>query len=249
MLASSSKPCQGQEQYLLYKTINKNGVTLDNRHIIPYNRKLVLKCQAYINIEWCNQSNSIKYQFKYIHNGYDWVIATIIPTENESSSQVKHIDEIKQYFDGIYIYVTLSPAVERLYFHLENEKSVIFDDSDVIDDILSKTTVKDSMFTSWMGANKKYVSARDLTYAQFVSKFVYISGNICWKPRKLGYTIGRLSGNRCFKNDVNFHQGIMTVNNVIYPTFREACFAMRFIEDDREYIEAIKETNELGAGY
>ncbi|KAF1870534.1 hypothetical protein Lal_00025652 [Lupinus albus] len=61
-----------QDGYPIYKsrdngqTIDKNGVTLDNRHLIPYNRKLVLKYQAHINIECCNQRNSIKYLFKLL---------------------------------------------------------------------------------------------------------------------------------------------------------------------------------------
>ena len=41
-----------------------------------------------------------------------------------------------------------SPIVERLYFHLPDENSVIFEDGDGIDVLLSKPTVKESMFTS-----------------------------------------------------------------------------------------------------
>ncbi|XP_019438873.1 PREDICTED: uncharacterized protein LOC109344563 [Lupinus angustifolius] len=78
-----------QEGYPIYRrrgngqTIDKNGVTLNNRHVVPYNRKLFLKYQAHINIEWYNQSSSIKYLFKYINKGNDRVNAAIIPTENE----------------------------------------------------------------------------------------------------------------------------------------------------------------------
>jgi len=28
--------------------------------------------------------------------------------------------------------------------------------------------------------------------------------------------------------------------NVVYPTFRDACFALGFLQDDKEYVEAIK---------
>ena len=31
-----------------------------------------------------------------------------------------------------------------------------------------------------------------------------------------------------------------------YPTYREACFAMGFLQDDREYVEAIKEAKDKG---
>ncbi|KAF1859858.1 hypothetical protein Lal_00028041 [Lupinus albus] len=252
---------------------DKIEAVVKNYHISLWEPQLQ-EGQSYVG-ENFDVSNSIKYLFKYIHKGYDRVTATIIPTENESSSQVQNIDEIKQYLDCTYMSPCetcwrifsfsihgRSPAVERLYFHLENEQSIIFDDSDVIDDILSKPTVKYSMFTSWMEANKQYVGVKDLTYAQFVSKFVYINHNRCWKPRKQGYTIGRLiwvppSIGELFylrmmlnsiKGPCNY-EDIRTVNNVIYPTFRETCFAMGFLEDDREYIEAIKEADEWGSGY
>jgi hypothetical protein len=37
---------------------------------------------------------------------------------------------------------------------------------------MTKATIKDSMFIAWMDANKKYSDAKELTYTQFVSKFV-----------------------------------------------------------------------------
>jgi len=32
-------------------TVTKNGVCLDNRSMVPYNRKLLLKYQAHINVD------------------------------------------------------------------------------------------------------------------------------------------------------------------------------------------------------
>lgn len=51
-----------QDGYSLYKrkdngnVIEKNDVFLDNCYVIPYNLKLLLRYQAHINIEWCNQT-------------------------------------------------------------------------------------------------------------------------------------------------------------------------------------------------
>jgi hypothetical protein len=42
-----------------------------------------------------------------------------------------------------------------------------------MENVLEKASVTESMFTAWLQANKDYESARLLTYAQFVTRFVY----------------------------------------------------------------------------
>ena len=83
--------------------IEKNGVIVDNRYIVPYNPRLLRKYQAHINIEWCNQSTSIKYLFKYINKGYDRVTAVLIDEDNDQTENGgTHNDEIKEYLDCRY---------------------------------------------------------------------------------------------------------------------------------------------------
>lgn len=83
--------------------ILKNGIQVDNRNVVPYNAKLLTKYQAHINMEWCNQSTSIKYLFKYINKGYDRITAAIVPSDDGTSNQPQNIDEIKQYIDCRYV--------------------------------------------------------------------------------------------------------------------------------------------------
>ena len=155
-----------------------------------------------------------------------------------------------------------SPAVERLYFHLENQQPVYWTDSQQIGAVLSKSTIKESMFTAWMHSNKIYPYGRDLTYPQYVSKFVYVACKRCWQPRKQGNTIGMFiwvppsSGELFYLRMMlssakgpQSYKDIRTVDNVVYDTFRKACFAKGFLGSDQEFISALREANSWGTAH
>ncbi|XP_058734290.1 uncharacterized protein LOC131606021 [Vicia villosa] len=255
--------------------IQKNGFSFDNRHVVPYNTRFLLKYHAHINMEWCNQITSIKYLFKYIHKGFDRIGATISTSNNNSGIDREPVDEIKQYLDCRYVSPSEAcwriysynihgrkPAVERMYYHLVGEQAVYYPDHARMENILEKASVTESMFTAWFVANAKYEEARSLTYGQFVTKFVYEKKSRTWKPRKKGFTIGRLiwvpptTGELFYlrlmltvvKGPLTFEE-IRKVGGTQLDTFRDACFAMGFLEDDREYIGAIREASEWGSGH
>jgi len=52
-------------------SIQKNGVTLDNRNVVPYSPMLLMRYEGHINTEYYNKSNSIEYLFKYVTKGPD----------------------------------------------------------------------------------------------------------------------------------------------------------------------------------
>jgi hypothetical protein len=68
-----------EKGFLVYKRrddgryIKKGKIEVDNRYVVPYNIDLLVKFEAHINVEWCNMSRSVKYIFKYIHKGVDYV--------------------------------------------------------------------------------------------------------------------------------------------------------------------------------
>lgn len=133
-----------EDGYLIYKcrdndlTVEKNNVPLDNQYMVPYNLRLLSKYGAHINVEWCNQSRSIKWLFKYVNKGHDQVSVAFYQGQvNESSDQ--NVDEIKMYYDCRYrspceaVWIIFGfdisyrdPAVEKLHFHFPNEQLITF---------------------------------------------------------------------------------------------------------------------------
>ena len=149
-----------------------------------------------------------------------------------------------------------------MFFHLEGDNSVYYTDYELIDEVLDKPTVKESMFTAWMEANKAYPEAKNLTYSQFLSKFVYDKRYRRWRPRKRGNTIGRLIWVPPSTGELYFlrmmlivvkgptcYEDIKFVGGKVQDSFRDACFEMGFLNDDKEYVAAIDEAKNWGSGH
>nr|GFA44127.1 hypothetical protein [Tanacetum cinerariifolium] len=159
------------------KFVEKNRVRLDNGFIVPYNSYLLKKCQAHINVEWCNQAGSINYLFKYINKGPHTAKIQVGDRDNKAPSNVEVVDEIK---------------VERLPFHLLGQQQMVYDEEDDIDDVLNKPSVASTKFLAWMDINITPDLAKTLTYAKFPTKFVWIAQKRIWQERKRGYAVGRI---------------------------------------------------------
>ncbi|XP_035842021.1 uncharacterized protein LOC110923632 [Helianthus annuus] len=249
-------------------TVMKKGVQLDNRSVVPYNKGLLKRYQAHINVEWCNQAGSIKYLFKYINKGPDRATA-VLYTDSTGTSNQKINDEIKQYYDCRYISACEAswrifanevhyryPAVMRLPFHLPGQHNVVYGEHDDIEDVLNKPSVASSIFLQWMRLNERDEEARKLSYVEFPTKYVWNLKDRRWQVRKKYKTVGRVhsvsiaSGEpyylRILLNKVRgpkSFEEIRTVNGQVFPTFKDACYAMGLLDDDNEYVEAIKEAS------
>ena len=73
-------------QFIKETIVEKNVIHLDNCCVIPYNPLLLIMFQSHINIEWCNQWNSIKYLFKYIIKECDCVTAKLYNANQNSKN-------------------------------------------------------------------------------------------------------------------------------------------------------------------
>ncbi|XP_058784406.1 uncharacterized protein LOC131659198 [Vicia villosa] len=149
-----------------------------------------------------------------------------------------------------------------MFYHLIGEKAVYYTDHERMENILEKESVTESMFSLLLIANGLYEEAAQLTYGQFVSKFVYDKKKRTRKPRKKGFTIGRLIWVPPTTGELYYlrmmltivkgpktYEDIQKVGDTQYHTFREAGFAMGFLTDDREYIGAIIEASVWGSGH
>ncbi|XP_076949291.1 uncharacterized protein LOC143621888 [Bidens hawaiensis] len=270
------------EGYPLYRRRNsgqfvqKGDVQLDNRSVVPYNNKLLKRYQAHINVEWCNQASSIKYLFKYINKGPDR--ATVYFSKNNTQTDVEQpqIDEIKQFYDcrcisaceatwrifGYDVHYRM-PSVTRLPFHLPGQQHIVYGANDDLDNVLDKSeSVASSMFTSWMKCNEKFSDARNLSYVEFPTKFVWHAKPHCWQPRKTRFSVGTIhavspaAGEAYFlrillnkvKGPRSFEE-IRTVNGRLQPSFRDACYSLGLLDDDQEYNEAIEEASHSALGH
>ncbi|XP_048634098.1 uncharacterized protein LOC106404100 [Brassica napus] len=269
--------------------VEKKGIQLDNRFVVPYNKSLLLRYNAHINVEWCNQTRSIKYLFKYINKGTDRITATVTQksstteatgaetretnnprgegetTTDEGAEAV--VDEIKNYFEARYISACesswrilafpthyRSTPVENLTFHLEGEQPVIYKERDSVESVLARVQNSKTMFLAWFVCCERYPEARDLTYAELPTRFVYDGKQKEWNPRKKGFAIGRLapvspsSGQKYFLrvllNKVRgprCYDDIKTVEGIVHPSYEDACYKLGLLDDDKEYIEGLKE--------
>ncbi|KAL4609927.1 hypothetical protein ACB092_08G015800 [Castanea dentata] len=230
--------------------VERNGVKLDNRFIVPHNIDLL----------------SIKYLFKYITKGPDR--ATLILEENlhvDASIGMQNMtdtDEVKGYLNCRYVSaIETCWRIFELSFHIENQQPDVFKDSEYLDDVIDRPEIRKSKITEWMKANELYEEARELTYSEFPTKWVWHKRDKEWRLRKSGRCIGRIyyaypASGECFylrmllnvvKGARSFKE-VRTINNVVYSDFRSACYALGLLDDDKEWHKALNHASHWASG-
>ncbi|CAN1189512.1 ATP-dependent DNA helicase PIF1 [Linum perenne] len=222
-------------------TTTKSGKCLDNRYVVPYNRYLIVKYQAHINI-----------LFKYITKGPDRSKVVAEPTSN---------DEIAQYLDcrSISCYEAIwrlfeyqiherNPSVVRLCIHMPHSQSISFQPSQTVRSIIGRPGITNTMLTQWFVLNQRDSSARKYTYDQIPNAYVWSTQLDDWSPRKQGFAIGRIPSVPAASGDIfylrmllgkisgafNF-KDLRTLHGVVYENYQHTCQAMGLLSTDDEW--------------
>ncbi|XP_071704044.1 uncharacterized protein [Rutidosis leptorrhynchoides] len=183
-------------------------------------------------------------------------------------------DEINEYYSCRYLsaceaawrifnyeIVFRSPAVYRLSFHLPNQQPIVYDGDDCMEQVINKPSVGASQFIEWMKYNEENPDGRQYTYVEFPRHYVWNATPRKWSKRQGQKTVARLhyvhpkSGEayylRIMLNKVRgptCYEDLRTIDGIIYDTFKEACYAMGLLDDDKEYIASIKEVHQWSTG-
>eukprot|EP00798_Chlamydomonas_sp_ICE-L_P013350 gene13350-19192_t len=187
------------------KAVNHGGerrtVTLDNQHVVPYNRALSAKYEAHINVEHCATVRRLKYLYKYVYKGHDRAQVAFINKGPQGQVQdvaavVAPRDEIAEYLDGRYVGACEAiwrlfsfhlheqgPHVQRLAVHLDGQLPVTFEDTSIIDQVVASEQPQ-STLTAWFKLNQDDQNARQHLYHDIPQHYVFNTKEKLWTKRQ-----------------------------------------------------------------
>ena len=237
-----------QNSITAQKYYSGTAYTITSANVVPYNPYLLARFNCHINVERCSNIGVVKYLFKYIFKGADRGIVSI---------QNNH-DEIMQYKSGRYICPVEaawrilkfdlhynSHSVLRLPVHLPNEQNVTFEEDDDIEGLLDSQ--QDSKLTKFFELCRTDSACSTMLYPNIVLNYIWDKGAKRWKRRvnlrgktvARIYTVSPIEGERYYlrmlllkvRGPKSFKH-LLTVNDQVYGTFKEACVAYGLLKDD-----------------
>ncbi|CAJ0641618.1 4542_t:CDS:2 [Entrophospora sp. SA101] len=252
------------------KTVEVRGATLDNRWVVPYNPYLSTRYDCHINVEICSSITAVKYLFKYVYKGHDRATVEIRRQNHKQESN----DEISLYLDARYVSASeaswrlfhyrlhdRSPAVVHLQVHLPGQHRVIFRDDECLENVVERANSEKTTLTAWFQANTLYPEARELTYGNFPTQWVYNRQTNKWSPRQHENVIGRMyfvspmAGKRYYLRillnvvcGATSFENLHTVNGVLYNTFKEACAILGLLQNGEEWDQCLAEAAQVQTG-
>ena len=117
------------------------------------------------------------------------------------------------------------------------------------------------MLTMWFEANKKYPQARQTTYLNFPTYWVWNYSSRSWIVSEKGSSIGQLSfahpncGERYYLRmlltkiyGATSFEDIPTICGILHTAFKSACMALGLLDDDGEWHAALTEASTWASG-
>ena len=154
------------------------------------------------------------------------------------------------------------PHIYRLPVHLEDQQLVFYNADDNVDDVMERGATKETPLTAWFKVNQTNPLARNTTYQDFPTTWVFEKTPKIWKPRQRGNALGRMyfaspsAGERFYIRllltvvpGATSFANLRTINGVMYDTFKETCFALGLLENDNEWIQCLTEASQMQLGY
>ena len=252
--------------------VEKNGVTLDNRYVVPYCKLLSCKYKAHINAEVCTSIKAIKYVFKYVFKGHD--CANVESTEVDPNS----LNEVKRYTSTRYVSApesmwrlnkfpicSNSRTIVRLDIHLEDQQSVTIRDhaeeADIERLLAEGSGSHVTKLTAWFALNNSTdTSSRQYLYGEIPKHYTWQASNgKKWVKRRnnLGarvisriYSVSPRDRERFYLRMLLFHvrgarsfRDMRTHEGVVYESFEAACRARGLLIDDTEWHRTLQEAS------
>ncbi len=155
------------------------------------------------------------------------------------------------------------PAIILLPVHLEGHQIVSYNPNIPGDAERALQACRQTKLTAYFKANTDYPEqAQNLFYHYFPEKFTWDSHGNKWKPRQRMLTppetVGHLitihpSQDEAFclqllllhQKGHKTWEDVCTIEGVVYPTYKAACIALDFIENDYIWIESLEEACQI----
>ena len=243
---------------------------VDNSWVIPYNPLISLLFDAHVNFEVVLSVVSVKYLYKYVTKGPD---RAIFKVERETGS----VDEVENFQNGRYLGAgesawkifgfqlhNKSHTIEKLPCHLENEQLLTFSEDSKAEELVSDGPPVTKL-TAYFLLNQEDHDANVVLYPDIPKYYVWEDKSKKWKKRQRGGSkvIGRIPSiginatqleRYCLRlllfkvPGSKSYDDLKTVEGKVLETFQAACFALGFLEDDKENDKVMEEASLISFG-
>lgn len=175
----------------------QSGVIIDNRYVVPYNRRLCSRFCAHINVEYRGWNMMIKYLFKYVSKGVERVRFAVqkneVDREANPSAGIQPLNEVHNFVDGRYIFLHEAawrilnfyihqrhPPVLLLPVHLHNMQHIVFKENSKLEDVLCQAGFARTPLLGWFDNNARDPKGHELTYLDYPKDYKWDGDSKQW---------------------------------------------------------------------